>query len=300
MRPRDVGMLVALAAIWGASFPLTRIAAPAFGPVSLVGIRLIVAVVLLLPLVKQLAELRKNFRPLLLLGLLNSAIPFSLFAFAVLHISSGFAALLNSTTPIFGAVLGALVFSEQLTRARVVGILIGCSGVGMLVWDSVGTRSSSAALGILAALIASALYAVAATYAKRRLGTLEPTTLAAGGLAGSALALLPFAVWQWPAEMPGAKEWSCAILLGLVCTGAAYMLYFRLLKNIGVARATTVTFLIPVFGIAWGALLLQEPVTWGLAAACLLVILGTALAVGLLRIPERIRADRYPVTPSDR
>jgi drug/metabolite transporter (DMT)-like permease len=291
MRPRDVGMLVALAAIWGASFPLTRVAAPAFGPVALVGVRLLVAIALLLPLVKQLSQLRKHIGALFVLGLLNSALPFCLFAFAVLHISSGFAALLNSTTPIFGALLGAFVFSEQLTRGRVVGILIGCLGVATLVWDSVATKSGNAALGILAALVASAMYAVAATWAKRRLSSLNATTIAAGSLTSSSIALLPFAIWQWPSQMPGTQEWICAVVLGLVCTAAAYMLYFRLLANIGVARTTTVTFLVPVFGIAWGALFLHEPVTLPLAASCLLVLLGTALAIGLLRLPESKRLD---------
>jgi drug/metabolite transporter (DMT)-like permease len=286
MRTRDVVMLVALAAIWGMSFPLTRLASPAFGPLPLVGVRIFVAVAVLLPLVKERAALRANVGPLFLLGLMNSAIPFALFAFAVLHITSGFTALLNATTPMFGALLGALVFNEKVTRSRLLGVFIGFIGVATLVWGSVGARSPNATLGILAALLAAFLYAVAATYTKRRVGNLDSTTLAAGSLTGAALAVLPFVIWQWPAQSPSPKLWACAIFLGLVSTAIAYALYFRLIKNVGSSRATTVTFIVPIFGIVWGALILDEHITWTLVLSCALVAVGTALAVGVLRLPE--------------
>jgi drug/metabolite transporter (DMT)-like permease len=286
MRTRDVAMLVALAAIWGLSFPLTRLASPAFGPLPLVGVRIVVAVLVLLPLVKERAALRKNLGPLFFLGLMNSAIPFALFAFAVLHITSGFTALLNATTPMFGAVLAALVFNEQVTRSRLLGVFVGFLGVATLVWDAVGTRSPHAAYGIAAALCAAFLYAIAATYTKRRLGTLDSTTLAAGSLTGAAIATIPFAVWQWPSVSPTLTQWSCAIFLGLFGTAIAYALYFRLIKNVGVARATTVTFIVPLFGIFWGAIILHEHITWTLLVSCVLVAIGTALAVGVLRLPE--------------
>jgi drug/metabolite transporter (DMT)-like permease len=277
-------MLVALAAIWGIAFPLTRIAVPEFGPVSLIAVRIAVGVVLLIPLMTARHEVLANWRPLFVLGLLNTAVPFALFAYSVVHISSGFAALLNSTTPMFGALLAALVFQEQLSRGRALGIALGFIGVGTLVWDSVGVRSSNVGLGVGAALLGAALYAVAATYAKRRVGTLHPSTLAAGSLSMALIVAIPLGWWTWPDQAPTPKAWVCAVLLGVVCTATAYVIYFRLLRNVGVARATTVTFLIPVFGIAWGALLLHERVTWALALSCALVILGTALAVGILKL----------------
>ena len=288
MRTRDIAMLVALAAIWGLSFPLTRLAAPAFGPLPLVGVRVLVAVAVLLPLVliKERAVLRQNLGPLFFLGIINSAVPFALFAFAVLHITSGFTALLNATTPMFGAVLAAFIFNERVTRSRWLGVFIGFVGVGTLVWDAVGTRSPHAAYGVAAALTAAFLYAIAATYTKRRLGTLDSTTLAAGSLTGAAIVSLPFAVWQWPSVSPTLVQWLCAIFLGLFGTAIAYALYFRLIKNVGVARATTVTFLVPLFGIFWGALILHEHITWTLLVSCVLVAIGTSLAVGVLRLPE--------------
>jgi drug/metabolite transporter (DMT)-like permease len=282
-------MLVALAAIWGLSFPLTRLASPAFGPLPLVGVRVLVAVVVLLPLVKERAALRQNLWPLFFLGLINSAIPFALFAYAVLHITSGFTALLNATTPMFGAVLGALVFNEKVTRSRMLGVFLGFVGVGTLVWDAVGARSAHAGYGIAAALTAACLYAIAATYTKRRLGSLESTTLAAGTLTGAAIVSLPFAIWQWPSVPPSVTQWLCVIFLGLFGTAIAYAIYFRLIKNVGVARATTVTFVVPLFGVFWGAIILHEHITWTLLVSCALVAIGTALAVGVLRLPESKR-----------
>jgi len=287
MRPRDVVMLVALAAIWGMSFPLTRIASPAFGPLPLVAVRIGLAVLVLLPFVRERAALRENAGGLFLLGLMNSAIPFALFAFAVLHITSGFTGLLNATTPMFGALLGAFVFSERVTMSRWLGVFIGFLGVGTLAWDSIGARSDTAIYGILAALAAACLYAVAATYTKRRFPTLKSTTLAAGSQIGAGIAILPFGVWQWPAQTPNVQQWMCAIFLGLISTAVAYALYFRLINNVGAARATTVTFIVPVFGIVWSALLVHEHITWMLVFSCVLVAFGTALAVGVLRLPER-------------
>lgn len=284
-------MLVALAAIWGLSFPLTRLASPAFGPLPLVGVRIFVAVMVLLPLVlaKERAALRQNLGPLFFLGLINSAIPFALFAYAVLHITSGFTALLNATTPMFGAVLGALVFNEKITRSRMLGVILGFIGVGTLVWDAVGTRSAHAGYGIAAALGAACLYAIGATYTKRRLGSLESTTLAAGTLTGAAIVSLPFAIWQWPSVSPSVIEWLCVIFLGLFGTAIAYAMYFHLIKSVGAARATTVTFIVPLFGVFWGAIILHEHITWTLLVSCALVAVGTALAVGVLRLPESKR-----------
>jgi drug/metabolite transporter (DMT)-like permease len=157
------------------------------------------------------------------------------------------------------------------------------------VWDAVGTRSAHAGYGIAAGLTAACLYAVAATYMKRRLGSLDSTTLAAGSLAGAAIASLPFAILQWPSVSPSLTQWLCAIFLGLFSTAIAYALYFRLLQNVGVARATTVTFIVPLFGIFWGAIILDEHITWTLLVSCALVAAGTALAVGVLRLPESKR-----------
>lgn len=289
MRPLDVAALVLLGAIWGGAFPLLRIASPAFGAIPLSFVRIAVAAVVLVAMAGGLAKLRGRAGLLFLLGLVNTAIPFTLFAFATLSITAGLAALLNATTPMFGALIAFAWLGERLTVARVLGILVGFAGVGTIVWDAAGAHGEGAALGIAAGLAASALYGFAANFAKRKFDALDAASIAAGSVLGAALVLAPLAALEWPAELPGAAEWMAAVALGLVCTAAAYLIYFRLVRNVGPARAVTVTFLIPVFGIFWGAIFLGEPVTARLVGSCALVLLGTALATGVLRLPTRRR-----------
>jgi drug/metabolite transporter (DMT)-like permease len=145
--------------------------------------------------------------------------------------------------------------------------------------------------GVAAGLTASALYATAAIYTRRRLSHLDVRTLSAGSVCGATLAILPFGVLAWPAVPPSTTAWLAAITLGALCSAVAYLLYFRLLRNVGPARAVTVTFLIPVFGILWGALFLHEAVTTGLLLRCALVLIGTALATGAVTMDSLFRAQ---------
>lgn len=282
MRPRDFLDLLLLGAIWGGAFPLLRVASPVFGPLALVTVRLGVAAVLLALMLRSLAEARAHARPLLVLGLLNSAIPFALFSFATLHVTAGLAALLNATVPIFGAIFAFLVLRERLSAGRILGIALAFGGIASIVWESAATRSDAGLWGVAAGLAGSALYAIAAIYARRRLSHLDVRTVSAGSVWWATLAILPFGIYAWPEQSPGPGPWLAVIALGALCSALAYLLYFRLLNNVGAARAVTVTFLIPVFAIAWGAVFLGEPVTPGLLARCAVVLLGTALATGVL------------------
>jgi drug/metabolite transporter (DMT)-like permease len=291
MRLRDLLDLLLLGAIWGGAFPMLRIASPAFGPVALITVRLSVAAVLLAFMLRSLTPVRENAGGLLLLGLLNSAVPFTLFAFATLHITAGLAALLNATVPIFGALLAYLVLRERLSAGRVLGIVIAFAGIVSIVWESAATRSDAGLWGVGAGLTGSAMYAAAAIYVKRRLSHLDVRTISAGSVCAATLAILPFGIHEWPDVHPSATAWASAIALGAVCSALAYLLYFRLLRNVGPARAVTVTFVIPVFGIFWGALFLGEPVTPGLLLRCAVVLLGTALATGVLSV-ESLRTLR--------
>src|SRR5262245_10312345 len=252
MRPRDVFDLLVLGAIWGGAFPMLRVASPAFGPIALITVRLGVAAVLLAFMLRSLEQVRANAGRLFALGLLNSAVPFTLFAFAALHVTAGLAALLNATVPIFGALLAYLVLGERLSTGRVLGIAIAFAGIVSIVWESAATRSSAGLWGVAAGLTASALYATAALYTKRRLSHLDVRTISAGSVCGATLAILPLGVLTWPEVPPANTAWLAAIGLGALCSAVAYLLYFRLLQNVGPARAVTVTFLIPVFGILWG------------------------------------------------
>lgn len=282
MRPADIMNMLLLGAIWGGAFPLMRIATPAFGPVALIGLRVALAAALLLPLLRGRLALFDRAGAYLVLGLINTAIPFTLFSFATLSINAGLASLLNATTPMFGALIAFAWLGERLSIVRIGGIVIGFIGVGLIVATQSGAGAAGAPLGIAAGLLASALYGLAASFARRHFSDRPPLEVAAGSVCGASIAMLPLAVWAWPQTMPTAGAWASALALGLFCTALAYVLYFRLLGSVGSARAVTVTFLIPVFGILWGALLLHEPVTVSLLIGCAVVLLGTSLATGLI------------------
>ncbi len=293
MRPIDIANLVLLGAIWGGSFPLLRYAAPQFGPLALIAVRLISAAVVVMLLWRVGRELRANWRRLAVLGLINTAIPFTLFAFAALLIPAGVNSLLNATTPIFGALIARFWLGERLSLQRWSGILLAFAGVGAIVYETVGfgtidhTGHGPPWLGVLAGLGAGFLYGLAVCYTRRYLVDLPATVLTAGSIGSAAIMLSPLALLAWPATPPTAGAWLAAVVLGLLCTATAYVLYFRLLKNVGAARAVTTTFLIPVFGILWGALFFGERVGSRLLLFCGVVLVGTALATGLF---ERSRA----------
>lgn len=287
MRPLDLLNLVVLGAMWGASFPLLRYAAPQFGPFALIAVRLAVASIVVFSIWRVLAEVRAHWRRLAVMGLINTAVPFTLFAFAALLIPSGVNSLLNATTPIFGALIARFWLDERLSGQRWAGILLAFAGVGAIVYETAGFSGAHplgagrSALGIASGLSAACLYGLAVCYARRYLVGLPAPVLTAGSVGMATLMLTPVSLLALPAKMPTIGGWAAAAMLGLMCTAAAYLLYFRLLKAVGAARAVTVTFLIPVFGLLWGAIFFGEKVGLRLLSFCGVVLLGTALATGL-------------------
>jgi drug/metabolite transporter (DMT)-like permease len=286
MRRRDITDLVLLAALWGASFLFTRIAAPAFGPIALAELRVAIAAVMLVALLAwraDLSELRTHAGRFLVLGAVNTAIPFSLFAYAALTITAGLASILNATVPLFGALVASAWLRERLAPLQWLGMAIGMAGVVGLSASKAEFAVGGGALAIGAGLLASLSYGVAASVVKRYFTGVRPLAVAAGSQAAAALLLLPFAIALWPAAPIGAVDWTAGIALGVLCTGLAYLLYFRLLARVGPARAMTVTFLIPAFAMLWGWLFLGEEITGAMLAGCAVILAGTALATGLLR-----------------
>ena len=281
-----------LAAIWGASFLFMRQAALEFGPLPTAFVRVAVASLFLLPLMLargQWPALRRHWRPVLLCGLINSALPFALFSFALLHISTGLSSILNATVPLFGALVAWAWLGQRPGASRVLGLVIGFIGVALLAWDKVGLRDGSASLvavwAVLACLAATLSYAVAASFTQRYLRGLPPLMTATGSQIGAALGLALPALWLWPQTLPSASAWASVIALGVLCTGIAYVLYFSLIERLGAARALTVTFAVPVFAIVYGATLLGEAVTPWMLLCGAIVLCGTALATGLVRLP---------------
>ena len=290
MKSQDLVELLALAALWGASFLFMRLGAADFGPVALAALRVGLAALVLLPLLwqrGQMAALRGHWRPIAVVGVINSALPFVLFGMAALAINAGLSSIFNATAPLWGALIAWAWLGERLSRVRVFGLALGFAGVLWLAWDKAsfkpGEHGVSAGLAIAACLAATLFYGFGANYTKRRLGGVPPLAVATGSQLAAALVLALPAWWLWPAAPPSAIAWGSVIGLALPCTALAYLLYFRLIAHVGAARAITVTFLIPVFGLLWGAMFLGEALTLAMMLGCTVIVFGTALTTGVLR-----------------
>lgn len=289
MRATDAAELVLLAALWGGSFLFMRIGAPEFGPVALVFVRVAGAAALLLPLLLWRGEgaaLRRHWRPILLVGLTNTALPFTFYTVAALVLSAGLSGIFNATAPLWGALIAWAWLNDRPSASRLLGLAIGFAGVFGLALGRAsfqpGEHGVSPTLGIVACLVATLFYGFSANYTKRALTGVPPLAVAAGSqLSATALMLLP-ALWWWPATPPSTIAWLAAAVLALACTGLAYLLYFRLIAQVGPAQAISVTFLIPAFAIVWGAMFLGEALTLPLLAGCAVIVLGTALATGVI------------------
>ena len=192
MRPRDIAELVALAALWGGAFLFMRVAVPAFGPFALAFLRVAGAALLLVPLLAargELGALRQHWRPIAVVGLTNSALPFLCFAYAALSITAGLSAIFNSATPLFAAIVAWLWLGDRMTPLRVVGLAIGFAGVVWIGWDKADFRPGGSAWAIAACLLATMSYGIAPSLTKRHLGGVPPLAVAAGSQLAAALFL---------------------------------------------------------------------------------------------------------------
>jgi drug/metabolite transporter (DMT)-like permease len=294
MTRRDLLDLLMLGALWGASFLFMRMGAAEFGPVALVFLRVAGASLLLLPLMLirgQGAALRSHWKALGVVGTVNSALPFVLFAVGALALTTALMAVFNATAPIWGALVAWWWLGDRLDRSRWLGLAVGVVGVMGLSWGKadfkMGAHGVSAAMGIAACLLASVCYGVAGNLSRKHLAGVPPLTVAAGSqLAATALLALPAWVY-WPSSTPSAQAWWAVAALALACTGVAYLLYFRLMAHVGVAGALSVTYLIPAFALLWGWLWLDEVPTATMLLGCVVILIGTALATGKLKLPLR-------------
>jgi drug/metabolite transporter (DMT)-like permease len=274
--------LILLAAIWGGSFLFMRIAAPVLGPAVLIEYRVVFASLFLLAvalLMKKPLDLRQNWKHYLILGFFNSALPFLLYAYAARTLSASVMAVLNATAPIWGAVIGA-VWQRQMVSARVMlGLVMGTGGVALLVGFDHASSREGAGLAIAAALFAAFNYGIASTYAKSA-KAVEPFANAHGSMWAASLLVLPsLAFFPQPGE-PTVGIMGAALALGVACSGVAYLLYYRLIRDVGPTSALTVTFLSPLFGILLGTVFLGEVVGWYTIVGSAIVIVGTALVTG--------------------
>lgn len=290
---------VLLAAIWGSSFLFMRLAVVEFGALPTAAVRVAIAAAFLLPILlwkRQGSVLVRHWKPVFLVGLLNSGIPFACYSFALLYITTGLSAILNATVPLFGAVVAWLWLRDRPNASRALGLVIGFAGVALLASGKASFKpdASGVASGwaVVACLVATLCYGISASFTKRYLGGLPPLVTATGSQIGATLGLALPALWLWPAQTPGAGAWLALVVVGVLCTGIAYILYFRLIENAGPARALAVTFLVPVFALVYGVLLLGETITPLMIGSGLVIIVGTSLSTGLVSLQALLPRPR--------
>ncbi|MDH4428665.1 MAG: DMT family transporter [Acidovorax sp.] len=293
-----IGEFVLLAALWGASFLFMRLGASEFGPLPTAGLRVALATVFLWPIMLRqghLGAFRQHWRPIMLAGVINSAIPFALFAWAVMHIATGLTSILNATVPLFGALIAWMWLGDRITRLRWAGLALGFAGVALLAWRApagTGFKTDSAMWAIGACLLASSFYGLSASFTRRYLTGVPPLANAAGSQLGAALGLALPTVWLWPAQMPGLRAWAAIAAIAVLCTGIAYILYFRLIQHAGPSRALAVTFITPVFAVLYGVLFLGERVTLWMLACAVVIVCGTLLSTGLISTLRTVASRR--------
>ena len=290
MKLSDWAELLLLSALWGGSFLCMRIAAPVLGPVWLIELRVLLAGLALLPLVaraRMLQQLKANAKPLFIAGCLNSAIPFVLLAFASVSLPAGFTSILNAMSPLFGAMVAAVWLGERFTRLRLVGFVLGFAGVVALVGIGAVSATPAFFLAVASALGAAMMYAIAAPYIKRNLAGIPALASTTGSQLGAALLLLPALPFTVPGQPMTAAVIGAVLAIAFLCTAFAYILYFRLIQNVGSTKALTVTYLVPLFAMLWGALILDEAITLAMLLGCGLILMGTAISNDLFRVSKR-------------
>jgi len=298
VKPVDTLYLLGLAAIWGASFLFMRIIAPEIGSVPTAFFRVSIAAAGLLVILSMMRvswDFQGKFKTVLLLGVINSGIPATLYSVAAQVLPAGYSAIFNATTPLMGVLIGGMFFSERLTPSKIAGVCLGLFGVGVLTRAGPVAFDLDLLTGALACLLATTCYGFAGFLARRWLdqrGGLDSRLSALGSMLGATLFLLPLfaysAITQPPASWGGWQVWMSLLGLGLVCTAFAYILYFRLLSSIGPVKSMTVTFMIPPFGVLWGALLLDEPLSMAHVYGGVLI----AGALWLVLRPQKAGASR--------
>jgi drug/metabolite transporter (DMT)-like permease len=296
MPASDVARLLTLAGLWGASFVFIRVVVPALGPLWLAFLRVTLAFAALFLIAaaqRSIPSWRERWRDYLVVGTINSALPFALYAFAEESLSASTAAILNATSPFFGALVAALWLKEPLGRGQLAGMALGVGGVVSLVGWHGGPLTLPVMVAILACLAAALCYGVASVYTKVRMSGVASTSTALYSQLGAAVVVAPARASAPLPSPPSMLVAANMLALAVASTAYAYRLYFRLIANVGPTRALTVTFLIPLFGVLWGVLFLDEPLTMNMVFGGALVLAGTWLAT---RPATRVSATTEPAT----
>lgn len=293
MNPSLLLRLVLLAMIWGGSFLFMRLAVPVFGAgMTAAGRLALSAFALVAFLLVQGGRLnwRANWKAYLWIGALSASVPFLLFAYTAKYLPAGYSAVLNATVPLFAVLLGWYLHKQRPSVSKFAGVAVGLIGVITIARFGTVTLTALTLLSFGAGLAAAALYAVGAAELRRLFASTDPVVVATGSQIGAALLLSPLLVADMPTAMPPLVPLLALVGLGLVCTAIAFVMYFRILREAGPERGTTVTFMVPVFAQVWGALFLHEAITWAIVVGLGLVLFAVALVFERVRLPRTKRS----------
>lgn len=299
MKAKDFTMLFVLAALWGGSFLFMRIGAPVLGAFVLIELRVLLAAMTLVVAAlasKHRIRLGHKWWQYLVLGATNAALPFTLIAYAELHLDVGFAATLNATTPLFTAIVAWLWIKEPFTGRTLSGIVVGVFGVGVLVGWGPGPHSAQVWISALFSLLAAVSYGIAGVFSARHFTGEKPLDMAIGQQLAAMLLLLPFSLAMLPHTMPSHVVIVSVLGLAILCTAAAYLFYFALIHRVGPVKTLAVTFLVPVFGVIWGGLLLDEAVTIRLVMGLVIILASVALGANV-RKKQPVATGHNPSVP---
>lgn len=287
MSPADTFRLLLLSSMWGFSFIFMRVAAPEFGAVSLILLRMALGTLLLAPLLAKpgyLRLLRQNMGPLFVLGATTAALPYTLLALATMGLEAGFTSLINAATPIATALIGAACFATPILRQQVIGLTLALAGVAVLSGGRLDFSAGGDGWFIVAALGATLCYGFGGNYSRTRLSHLPTRVLAAGSCAAAAVILLVPGLLLWPQAPVSDIAWGSALGLAALSTAAALLLYFKVLASAGATAASTVTMLVPVSALVWGVVLLGETISLQVLVGMVITLLGTGIATGVVRL----------------
>ncbi|RVU84239.1 DMT family transporter [Leucothrix sargassi] len=283
MQLRHVLAFTLLAAIWGASFLFARISAPEFGPIPFAFLRVGLAALALAPiffLANHWQLLRQHFVIISIIALLNSGLPFILYGYTALYLDAGITSVLNATTPILTAVVARFYLDSHLSKKQTIGLFISVFGVALLMSEKINLSDTNF-LSFIAPIGACLCYAISANMTKKKLSHLPSKLIAASSMLTAGILLLPFALFYWPSEQPSHTAWGSMLAVAIISTALAYLIFFYLIREIGPAKTVSVTLLIPIFGILWGVLFLDETITFSVVAGTLVVLIGAYLSLSL-------------------
>ena len=287
---KNILNLLALGAMWGASYLFIRLAIQDFGPILIAELRLLIASIIIFLFLISNVKRRQNidisyeeWAPIILIGIFNSALPFCLIAFAMQNLTAGMGSILNATAPIWGGLVAFVWLKVPLSVWRMIGLVMGVLGVAVLVGNHSLFGFSGVGVEVLAILAATLSYGASASYIKKLGSKLAPLKMTFGSMLSGAVFLMPLAYYCWPVAPIFLSSWMAVIGLGAISTAYAYVLYFKLIEEIGPAQAIASTFLIPVFGMLFGELFLQEETSLRMIVGACIILIGTALSIGFIR-----------------